>query len=73
MLLESDTGRGVMKGVSSIAFACDSLPTRSELSPPPHYGEHSRAILKNILGYTTDQINRLIETQSVYARNETPE
>jgi hypothetical protein len=70
MLLESDAGRGPMKGVSSVAFTCDSLPTRSDLSPPPHYGEHSRSILKNILGYTAGQISSLLETQTVYARNE---
>jgi crotonobetainyl-CoA:carnitine CoA-transferase CaiB-like acyl-CoA transferase len=67
MLLEADSGQGSMRGVSSVAFTCDSFLTRSDLSPPPHYGQHSRSVLSGILGYAGDQIERLIETKTVYS------
>jgi crotonobetainyl-CoA:carnitine CoA-transferase CaiB-like acyl-CoA transferase len=70
MLLEADSVHGRLRGVSSVAFTCDSFPTRNDLSPPPRYGEHSRSVLSGILGFTGDEISRLIETKTVYAANE---
>ncbi len=42
--------------------AADSLPQIR--SAPPYLGQHTDHILKDILGYSEDQISRLAETKA---------
>ncbi len=54
-----------IQGVRSIAF--NSSFATNTMSPPPHYGQHSRKILTEVLGYNQEKINELIKEGVVYA------
>jgi crotonobetainyl-CoA:carnitine CoA-transferase CaiB-like acyl-CoA transferase len=62
-----ETGMEI-KGVRSIAFTTTDKMSVEELSPPPHYGQHSREILSGILKYDEKAINELINKGVVYAK-----
>lgn len=47
MLLHS----GTLQGLKTVAFNDPSAQKSRQLSPPPHFGEHTKAILVNTLGY----------------------
>ncbi len=62
-------GRGI-RGVRSIAFNSGAGMTIREMSPPPHYGEHTREILQKWLGFTDEETEGLTKKGVVYARKE---
>lgn len=62
-----ETGREI-KGVRSIAFTTTDRMSIEDLSPPPHYGQHTRTILAQELGYSKETIQELINKGVVYAR-----
>ena len=70
MILEADMNSGTIQGVSSIAFTSDSFTTDSDLSPPPHYGQHTKLILAELLGFKSEQIDKLLEKNVVYAKQD---
>ncbi|MBW6480222.1 MAG: CoA transferase [Bacteroidales bacterium] len=57
-----------IKGVRSIAFTTTDEMSVEELSPPPHYGQHTREILSGVLKYDEKAINELINKGVVYAK-----
>lgn len=62
-----ETGKEI-KGVRSIAFTTTDRMSVEDLSPPPHYGQHTRTILAQELGYSKETIQELINKGVVYAR-----
>lgn len=71
MLLHGQYANGMpIQGVRSIAFNTSDPMRVPQLVAPPHYGEHTRQILEQMLQYGEDQINELIRKGVVYARNE---
>lgn len=58
-----------IKGVRSIAFTTTDKMSEETLSPPPHYGQHTRMILSDILKYNTQTITQLINKGVIYARD----
>ncbi len=70
MLLESDLNSQPVRGVSSVAFNSDSISVKKDLSPPPHYGQDSRQVLADMLGFSLKQIDKLIEQNVIYAKEE---
>ncbi len=69
MLLDGSYDDGMkIHGVSSIAFNTTDKMQVDKLSPPPHYGEHTRSVLTDILKYDKKVINELINKGVVYAR-----
>jgi crotonobetainyl-CoA:carnitine CoA-transferase CaiB-like acyl-CoA transferase len=69
MIIESNVNEKPVKGVSSVAFTSDRIVTDRKLSPPPHYGQHSRQILSEVLGFTDGQIENLLEKNVIYAND----
>jgi crotonobetainyl-CoA:carnitine CoA-transferase CaiB-like acyl-CoA transferase len=61
-----DDGKA-LKGLRTIAFTFDGDKSTHQLIPPPHYGEHSTKILSELLGLSTETIEKLIEKKIVYA------
>lgn len=43
---------------------------RSEIPVPPHYGQHSRSILTETLGYSREKIEQLIASEVIHVREE---
>jgi crotonobetainyl-CoA:carnitine CoA-transferase CaiB-like acyl-CoA transferase len=41
----------------------------TEMVAPPHYGEHTHQVMHDLLGYSNDMINELIENQVIYSKN----
>ena len=70
MILESDLNSGSIQGVSSVSFTSDSFSINSDLSPPPHYGQHTKLILAELLGFTSGQIDKLLGKNVVYAKHD---
>ncbi len=68
LLLET-ASPGSVKGVSSVAFKSSSLPVNRKVSPPPHYGQHSRHILVDILGYSSEQTDILLGKNIIHAKH----
>lgn len=57
----------VVEGVRHAAFHFHKQAVlRDHLSPPPHYGEHSRFILEEFLGVHPDEIRRYIENKLIH-------
>ncbi len=67
MLLESELDTGTIRGVSSVAFTGREAGTR-KITPPPHYGQHSREILIQTLGYGDRQVDLLQDKNIIYAQ-----
>jgi len=57
-----------IKGLRTVAFSMGENAKPMKLQAPPHYGEHTVSVLKEILGYSAEDINSLIEKKVVYAR-----
>jgi crotonobetainyl-CoA:carnitine CoA-transferase CaiB-like acyl-CoA transferase len=57
-----------IRGVRSIAFSTCTGDQSADMSPPPHYGEHTRVILQEWLGFTDEETENLIKKGVVYAR-----
>jgi crotonobetainyl-CoA:carnitine CoA-transferase CaiB-like acyl-CoA transferase len=69
LVMESETSSGmIIKGVRTIAFSIDGKAHFADIDAPPHYGEHTKQILKDFLGYSIEKINDLIENQVIYAK-----
>ncbi len=69
MMLEGDYDDGMnIKGVKSVAFDTTDPMKCQQLSPPPHYGEHTGKILKEWLGFSDHEIENLTKKGVVYAR-----
>lgn len=69
MLLEGQYEEGrQIRGVRSISFSASATHPATYLCPPPHYGAHTREILRDMLGYDESQIDNLISKGVVYAR-----
>ncbi len=69
MILQGQYEDGMqIQGVRSVAFKTSDSLSLEELSPPPHYGEHTCQILQEELHYSEEQIVQLIEKGVVYAR-----
>ena len=71
MILKGQYPSGMaIKGVRSVAFSTNDPMTVEQLSPPPHYGQHTRQILRELLGFAETQIDNLINKGVVYARKD---
>jgi crotonobetainyl-CoA:carnitine CoA-transferase CaiB-like acyl-CoA transferase len=67
MILDAPINGQNIQGVSSVAFNINGEKPSSTVLHPPHYGEHSRAILNEMLGIPNNQIDSLIDQNVVYA------
>ncbi|MEE4178612.1 MAG: CaiB/BaiF CoA-transferase family protein [Bacteroides sp.] len=71
MILRGQYNSGMeIKGVRSVAFSTSDPMALEQLSPPPHYGEHTRQILEEWLKLTESEIDNLINKGVVYARKD---
>lgn len=69
MLLHGEYESGMrISGVRSAAFSTLDLMQVSDLTPPPHYGQHTREILGSWLKFSESEIETLIKEGVVYAR-----
>ncbi len=69
MVLQGKYETGMeIKGVRSIAFSTTDKMSVENLTPPPHYGEHTREILASVLNYENEAIQELINKGVIYAR-----
>ncbi len=69
MLLHGNYESGLrISGVRSVAFSTTDPMTVSNLTPPPHYGQHTREILGRWLQFSESEIENLIKEGVVYAR-----
>ena len=63
-----DNGK-TLKGMRTIAFSFNGDYNVPPLTPPPHYGEHTTKILSELLGMSSETIEKLIENKTIYAAN----
>lgn len=70
MTLKSTTGDGnPIKGHSTVAIHFrDNENPEKIVSPPPHYGEHTIEILRDLLNFEDKKIETLISEEVIYAR-----
>ncbi len=70
LVIEGITTSGkLIKGLRTVAFTLNGDEKESTIAAPPHYGEHTIAILKEMLGYSNSNVRSLIDNQIVYANN----
>jgi len=60
-----DDGK-TLKGMRTVAFSFDGNTFVNQFTPPPHYGEHTIRILSELLGMSSETIEKLIEKNIVY-------
>lgn len=66
ILIEGITSDGIkMRGVRTVVFKPEGELV--QLKPPPHLGEHTLMILKDMLGYNSSKIEELIREGVIYA------
>jgi crotonobetainyl-CoA:carnitine CoA-transferase CaiB-like acyl-CoA transferase len=71
MLLDGTTTNGThLQAIRTVAFDLAGVRPRAELSAPPHYGEHTHAILRDMLHYGDGAIHTLHERMCIYAPGE---
>ncbi len=70
MLFEAPLNSGEIKGVRSVSFSCSTIASKEQLSRPPHYGEHTRTILSDMLNLGNEQIEQLINKGVIYAKEQ---
>lgn len=71
MLVEGVTSMGErVRAIGSVAFDFVGASLRSELSPPPHYGEDTRAVLKQQLQRSDREIEALLAKGAIDLRTE---
>jgi len=72
MILEGKTDRqNPIQGFRNNVFHFHEQEIRlPEMSPPPHYGQHSRAILTELLGYSREKIEALNASEVIHVREE---
>lgn len=69
LVMEGKTTSGMpIKGLRTVAFSMGDNAKPIKLDAPPHYGEHTTSILREMLGYSAEEIQSLIEKKVVYAR-----
>jgi len=69
LVMESETTSGMqIKGIRTVAFTIDGKNPYVEMAAPPHYGEHTKQLLHEYLGYSNDKIDELIEAQVIFAK-----
>ncbi len=69
MLLNATYENGnTIKGIRSISFNTSDKMYVEKLSPPPHYGQHTRAILSGLLSYNQNTVTQLLNKGVIYAR-----
>ncbi|MFO7978818.1 MAG: CaiB/BaiF CoA-transferase family protein [Bacteroidales bacterium] len=69
MVLQGHYPEGMqIKGVRTVAFSTSDPMSISQLAPPPHYGEHTRQVLKDWIKLTEEEVNHLTSKGVVYAR-----
>jgi crotonobetainyl-CoA:carnitine CoA-transferase CaiB-like acyl-CoA transferase len=71
MMLEGtyEDGRRI-RGVRSVAFTAGRMETHPGMSPPPHYGQHTRELMRDWLGLSDDETERLTQKGVVYAKKD---
>lgn len=57
-----------VRGVRSIAFTTSDQMAVDQMIPPPHYGQHTEEILRDLLQYKTQTITQLKNKGVIYAR-----
>ena len=68
LLLKGETSDGVkLRAIRSVAVGLGAS-FRTDVSAPPHYGEHTRPILRELLRYSDEEIQDLHERKCIYAR-----
>lgn len=71
MLLDGTTSNGRrLQAIRTVAFDVVGVGARAELSPPPHYGEHTHAILHDMLHYSDEAIQTLNERMCIHVPGE---
>jgi len=69
LVMDGKTASGMyIKGLRTVAFSIGEETKPVKLQAPPHYGEHTLSVLKEMLKYTAEEIQSLIEKKVVYAR-----
>lgn len=69
MLMEGTTTSGMaIRGVRSVAFTMSSGSEANRVSAPPHYAEHTKLVLNEMLGLSSSAIQNLIDKNVVYAQ-----
>ncbi len=70
MTMKSQTGSGQpIEGLRTVAFHMDGEAGQEEaISPPPHYGEHTREILTQLLKAPEEQVEQMIDDGVIYAK-----
>jgi crotonobetainyl-CoA:carnitine CoA-transferase CaiB-like acyl-CoA transferase len=66
MVIEGDAGGLMIKGVSTIAFKIDGEKSADNLTPPPHYGQHTEDVLKILTCKSSGEIAQLAEKKIIY-------
>jgi crotonobetainyl-CoA:carnitine CoA-transferase CaiB-like acyl-CoA transferase len=69
MILDAPINGESIQGVSSIAFNIDGQNPCCNVLHPPHYGEHTKEILNELLDFSINQIESLIDQNVIYAAN----
>lgn len=67
-LLLTDDGSG-LQGLRTIAFESSSADTKLTLDPPPSFNQDSMDILRNILGYSREEIDALVSSGTLDVRD----
>ncbi len=71
MLLDGTATNGQrLRAIRSVAFDVAGAQPRDDIAAPPHYGEHTRAVLRDMLQYTDEAIQTLHERTCIYAPGE---
>lgn len=68
VLTSKTTGGHPIEGVRTVAFTMDCQPPEETIMAPPHYGEHTREILTEMLKVTREQMEQLIADGVIYAK-----
>lgn len=70
MVMVSETSSGQpIKGLRTIAFSINGEDQLITLHAPPHYGEHTTHILKEMLGFSNATIQSLVDSNVVYTNS----
>lgn len=67
LIMEAISSDGMkLKGVRSLAFTTKDSTFAKQLSAPPHYGQHTAIVLKEVLQFSNEKIQSLIEKNVIY-------
>ena len=69
LVMQSESTSGIpIKGIRTVAFTIDGKNQYAKMDAPPHYGEHTKQVLHDFLGYSNDKITELIDAQVIFAK-----